>query len=262
MVEIFDLPPIFRSGFHEWNAFEQKPPCGSSKEGDSKEHVTKVEGDLAKLEGLASSIFVRSFRRPFFLRKIARTRIAKKSGSYATAYEPQLINCETEATVEIGCLLLTPGEIESCGEFEQIGPVSIEEIGDRATADVTEEAQWPPKPLQFETTAVAEREEGGIPQHVPGNNYGTTGSSWVINKSDAVCCVNAWHEALQSAVLVSGLQCGRADARNVNERIVQHEYVTVLQVCRYPAGAGYQIRLDSVTEQAAASEVVCEFHFP
>jgi hypothetical protein len=58
-------------------------PAVQVKRGDSKEHVTKAEGDPAKLEGLASSIFVRSFRRPFFLREIARTRIAKKSGSYA-----------------------------------------------------------------------------------------------------------------------------------------------------------------------------------
>jgi hypothetical protein len=94
------------------------------------------------------------------------------------------------------------GEIEARGKFEQIGPVSIEEIGNCAPADVAEEAQRPPNSLRFETTAVAEREEGGIPQHVIGNNYGAAGIGWVIKKSDAVCCVNAWHEVLQSAVQV------------------------------------------------------------
>ena len=162
-----------------------------------------------------------------------------------------------------GCLLLILCEIEFRAEFEQIGFVSIEEIGDCAPADVAEEAQWPPKPLQFDTTAVAEREKGDtVPQHIIGNNYGAAGSGWVTNKSDAVCCINAWYDALQSAVLLSGLQGGRADAWYVNERIVQHKYTTVLHVCRYPAARGYQIRLDSMTEQAATSEVVCEFHFP
>ena len=180
------------------------------------------------------------------------------------AYEPQLRSrSQRRYCLEIGCLLLAPGEIEARGKFEQIGPVSIEEIGDCAPADVAEEAQWPPNPLHFETTAVAEREEGDmIPQHVIGNNYGAAGSGWVTNKSDAVCCVNAWHDALQSAVQLSGSQCGGADAGYVNERIVQHKYITVLHVCRYPAAPGYQIRLDSMTEQAATSEVVCEFPFP
>ena len=87
---------------------------------------------------------------------------------HIAAYEPQ---SKVADSVGIGCLLLTPGEIESRAQFEQIGPVSIEEIGDCAPAYVAEEAQWPPKPLQFETTAVAEGEEGGmIPQHVIGDN--------------------------------------------------------------------------------------------
>ena len=179
------------------------------------------------------------------------------------AYEPQVRSSEGGYCQDIGCLLLTPGEIEARGHFEQIGPVSIEEIGDCAPADVAEEAQWPPKPLQFETTAVAEREEGVIIlQHVPGNNYGSAGSGCVLSKSDAICCVNPWHEVVQSAVRVRVCQCGGADAWYINERIVQHEYTTVLHVCRYPAGAGYQIRLDSVTEHAVASEVICEFQFP
>ena len=80
-------------------------------------------------------------------------------------------------SLEIRYLLLTPGEIEASGQFEQIGPVSIEEIRDCAPADVAEEAQWPPKPLHFETTAVAERKEGLIPQHVIGNNYSAAGGS-------------------------------------------------------------------------------------
>src|SRR5262249_10786981 len=180
------------------------------------------------------------------------------------AYEPQLrFRSQRRCCLEIGCLLLAPCEIEARGKFEQIGPVSIEQIGDCAAADVAEEAQWPPNPLRFDTTAVAEREEGDmIPQHVPGNNDGAAGSGWVTGKSDAVCCVNAWHEALQSAVHLSSLQCGGADAWYVNERIVQHKYTTVLHVCRYPAAAGYQIRLEMGTEQAPASEVVSELHFP
>src|SRR5213594_530119 len=79
------------------------------------------------------------------------------------AYEPQLRSrSQRRYCLEIGCLLLAPGEIEARGKFEQIGPVSIEEIGDCAPADVAEEAQWPPNPLHFETTAVAEREEGDM----------------------------------------------------------------------------------------------------
>ena len=97
---------------------------------------------------------------------------------HTAAYEPQVNHLRNGGyCLEIGCLLLTPGEIETCGQFEQIGPVSIEQIGDCAPADVAEEAQRPPNPLQFETTAVAEREEGVIIlQHVSGNNYGTAGS--------------------------------------------------------------------------------------
>ena len=115
-----------------------------------------------------------------------------------TAYEPQVSICEKEVTVaESGCLLLTPGEIEACGHFEQIGPVSIEEIGDGAPSDVAEEAQWPPKPLKFETTAVAEREVRGIiPYYVIGNNDGSAGCGWVLGKSDAMPCVQARHEVL------------------------------------------------------------------
>lgn len=141
--------------------------------------------------------------------------------------------------------------------------MSIEEIGDCPPADVAEEAQWPPNPLQFDTAAVAEREVvGTIPKHVIGNNYSAAGSGCVISKSDAVCCVNAWDEALQSAVQLSGLQGGGADAWYVNERIVQHKYITVFHVCVYIAAAGYEIRLDRMTEQAVASEVICELHFP
>ena len=108
---------------------------------------------------------------------------------HTAAYEPPLSICETEAnSLEIGCLLLTPGEIEARGQFEQIGSVSIEEIGDCAPADVAEEAQWSPNPLRFDTTAVAEREEGGcIPQHVPGNNDGAAGSGCVTGYSSAMC---------------------------------------------------------------------------
>ena len=144
--------------------------------------------------------------------------------------------------------------------------MSIKEIGDCASADVAEEAQWTQNPLRFETAAVAEREEGDmIPQHVIGNNYGAAGAGRVTSKRDAVCCkrVDAWHDASQSAVQLGGTQGGGADAWYVNERIVQHKYITGLRVCRYSAAAGYQIRPDSSgTEQAAPSEVVCEFHFP
>src|SRR5262249_1173412 len=129
-------------------------------------------------------------------------------------------------------------------------------------SDVAEEAQRPPNSLRFETTAVAEREVGDmIPQHVAGNNYGAAGR--LTNKSHAVCRVNARHEALQSAVRFSGLQLLRADAWYVNECIVQHKYITVLHVGRYSAAAGYEVRLDgSASEQAALSEVICEFYFP
>ena len=157
------------------------------------------------------------------------------------AHEPQLRSrSQRRYSLEIGCLLLAPGEIEARGKFEQIGPVSIEEIGDCAPADVAEEAQWTPNPLHFETTAVAEREEGDmIPQHVIGKNYGAAGSACVTNKSDAMCCVKTWHHTLQGAGQLSGSQCGGADAWYVNEPIVQHKHVTVFHVCRYSAAAGY-----------------------
>src|SRR5215475_3090907 len=102
-------------------------------------------------------------------------------------------------------LALTPAEIEAGGQFELIGPASIKVIRDCAPTDVAEEAHWTPNPLRFETTAVAEREESGtIPHHGVGNNYGAAG--WVREKSDTVCCVDEWHEALQSALIVGGYQ--------------------------------------------------------
>src|SRR5262245_37418663 len=136
-----------------------------------------------------------------------------------------------------GSLALTPREIEARAQFEQIGPVSIEEIGDCAPADVAEEAHWAPNPLRFETTAIAEREESGmIPQHVIGNNYGAAG--WGSGKGNAVSCID-WHDALQSAVSLGGLQGCGADAWYVNEPIVQHKHITVLHACRYSAAAGH-----------------------
>jgi len=116
--------------------------------------------------------------------------------------------------------------------------VSIKVIRDCTPTDVPEEAHWTPNLLRFETTAVAEREESDmIPHHGVGNNYGAAG--WGADKSDAVCCVDEWHEALQSAVIVGGLQGGGADAWYGDEPIVQHKYITVLRVCRYPASAGH-----------------------
>jgi len=45
---------------------------------------------------------------------------------HTAAYEPQVRSSEGGYCQDIGCLLLTPGEIEARGQFEQIGPVSIE----------------------------------------------------------------------------------------------------------------------------------------
>ena len=127
-------------------------------------------------------------------------------------------------------LALTPSEIEARAQFEHIGPASIEEIGDCASAGLAEEAQWTPNPLHLETTAVAELEVSGmILQHVIGNNYGAAG--WGADKGDSVTCVD-WHDALQSAVLQGGLQGVGADARYVDEPIVQHKHITVLHACR------------------------------
>src|SRR5262245_57998449 len=99
---------------------------------------------------------------------------------------------------QIRSLALTPSEIEARAQFEDIRPVSIEEIGDCAPADVAEEAHWAPNPLRFETSAVAEREVSGmILQHVIGNNHGAAG--WSAGKKDPVSCVD-WHDTLQSAV--------------------------------------------------------------
>jgi hypothetical protein len=160
-----------------------------------------------------------------------------------TAYEPNAATNWRGTLKQIGFLALTPSEIEASAQFEHIGPVSIEEIGDCAPADVAEEAQGAPNSLRFDTTAVAEREESGmILQHVIGNNYGAAG--WGARKEDAVSCVD-WHDALQSAVLLGGLQGGGADARYGYEPIVQHKYITVFHVCRYSAAAGHKIRPDS-----------------
>ena len=160
-----------------------------------------------------------------------------------------------------GSLALTPGEIEARAQFELIGPVS-KVIRDCTPTGVAEEAQWAPNSLHLETTTVAEREESGmIPHHGVRNNCGAAG--WRRKKSDAVCCVDEWYEALQRATRFGGSQGSGADAWYVNEPIVQHKDITILHVCRYTASAGDQVGPDGTgTEQATPSEVVCEFDFP